>query len=423
MGFYIRKSFRMGPIRLNLSKSGLGVSIGVPGARVGLTPLGESYVHLGRGGIYVRERISSAKHRSGQYRTNNEANVLYEDTGTTFPASGIENAPTRLQQQLVRVQRRISIYLLLPLGGALALVVGRWLAGLPAVIATSIAWTLLVIWLPLTVFAWRQNRAGTKLGRKLERLLGQGRPLDEEQQREISEALNDKWLTPADRKYQTEVAYLRLVLGIVKDRLVRDEELLVLTQAEKLLNLSNTFIREARADAFREVYLEAIANAELSEPDQAALEHIRERLAIPKEALEKELETVQRLQEVRKIREGKLPAIKPSVPIQKSEVCHYETPARILKEKRIRSFQRGGQKYQVRGLVVQKEGTLLITNKRLLVVHQGATSVHLHKILDLDVDLDRSLLIVTIDGASSPLIITTPDALKAGAVLAAASGL
>ena len=34
MGFYIRKSVKAGPFRFNLSKSGLGVSTGVPGFRI-----------------------------------------------------------------------------------------------------------------------------------------------------------------------------------------------------------------------------------------------------------------------------------------------------------------------------------------------------------------------------------------------------
>lgn len=33
MGFYIRKSVKAGPFRFNLSKSGLGVSAGIPGFR------------------------------------------------------------------------------------------------------------------------------------------------------------------------------------------------------------------------------------------------------------------------------------------------------------------------------------------------------------------------------------------------------
>ena len=50
MGFYIRKSINAGPFRFNLSQSGLGVSAGIPGFRVGTGPRG-NYVHMGRDGI------------------------------------------------------------------------------------------------------------------------------------------------------------------------------------------------------------------------------------------------------------------------------------------------------------------------------------------------------------------------------------
>lgn len=57
MGWYLRKSFRIAPgIRLNLSKSGFGTSVGVPGFGVSTGPRG-SYVHMGRGGICYRQRI------------------------------------------------------------------------------------------------------------------------------------------------------------------------------------------------------------------------------------------------------------------------------------------------------------------------------------------------------------------------------
>jgi len=58
MGFYIRKSVSVGPFRLNLSKSGLGLSVGVKGFRVGIGPAGQ-YVHMGRGGIYYRKTFSA----------------------------------------------------------------------------------------------------------------------------------------------------------------------------------------------------------------------------------------------------------------------------------------------------------------------------------------------------------------------------
>jgi hypothetical protein len=58
MSFYIRKSVRVGPLRFNLSKSGIGVSAGVPGFRVGMGPRG-NYVHAGRGGLYYRATLPS----------------------------------------------------------------------------------------------------------------------------------------------------------------------------------------------------------------------------------------------------------------------------------------------------------------------------------------------------------------------------
>lgn len=56
MGFYFRKSARFGPIRLNFSKSGIGVSAGVKGARISTGPRG-TYVHAGRNGFYYRQRL------------------------------------------------------------------------------------------------------------------------------------------------------------------------------------------------------------------------------------------------------------------------------------------------------------------------------------------------------------------------------
>jgi len=43
MGFYYRKSVNLGPFRVNLSKSGVGYSVGSRGFRVGTRAGGRSY--------------------------------------------------------------------------------------------------------------------------------------------------------------------------------------------------------------------------------------------------------------------------------------------------------------------------------------------------------------------------------------------
>jgi hypothetical protein len=56
MGFYIRKAFNFGPFRINLSKGGLGTSVGVKGLRISSGPRGTS-LHAGRYGLYYRQKL------------------------------------------------------------------------------------------------------------------------------------------------------------------------------------------------------------------------------------------------------------------------------------------------------------------------------------------------------------------------------
>jgi hypothetical protein len=61
MGFYIRKALKVGPLRFNLSRSGIGVSAGIKGLRLGTGPRG-NYVHMGRGGLYFRKTLNPSNH-------------------------------------------------------------------------------------------------------------------------------------------------------------------------------------------------------------------------------------------------------------------------------------------------------------------------------------------------------------------------
>lgn len=63
MSLYLRKSITVGPLRFNLSGSGIGVSAGVKGLRFGTGPRG-NYVHMGRHGIYYRSAYHGAAEKS-----------------------------------------------------------------------------------------------------------------------------------------------------------------------------------------------------------------------------------------------------------------------------------------------------------------------------------------------------------------------
>jgi hypothetical protein len=46
MGFYFRKSVKAGPFRINFSKSGVGLSVGARGARVGVDSRGRQFTQI-----------------------------------------------------------------------------------------------------------------------------------------------------------------------------------------------------------------------------------------------------------------------------------------------------------------------------------------------------------------------------------------
>lgn len=80
MGFYLKKSIRVGPFRFNLSKSGVGISAGIKGLRLGVGPRG-NYVHMGRGGLYYRATLpplSSTHKTSAQARSAVKPEILQE---------------------------------------------------------------------------------------------------------------------------------------------------------------------------------------------------------------------------------------------------------------------------------------------------------------------------------------------------------
>jgi hypothetical protein len=58
MGWSFRKSLGFGPLRVNLSKSGIGYSVGVRGARIGANSRG-TYIRVGRGGIYYQKYLQT----------------------------------------------------------------------------------------------------------------------------------------------------------------------------------------------------------------------------------------------------------------------------------------------------------------------------------------------------------------------------
>jgi hypothetical protein len=82
MSFYLRTSIKVGPVRLNMSRSGLGASVGAPGFRVGAGPRG-TYVSLGGGLASYRATVH--RNRRSSQRTTPVAHRTHRVTETPSP--------------------------------------------------------------------------------------------------------------------------------------------------------------------------------------------------------------------------------------------------------------------------------------------------------------------------------------------------
>src|SRR5450759_3449191 len=104
MGYFFRRSAKVGPFRLNFSKSGVGASVGVKGARLTMTPRGTTYVTAGSHGFYYRETLPN---RGGIQVPSYSPNCVPPQSGRTEDAISnasvsdlVDSSSERLIQQL-----------------------------------------------------------------------------------------------------------------------------------------------------------------------------------------------------------------------------------------------------------------------------------------------------------------------------------
>jgi len=131
VGFYVRKSVKAGPFRFNLSKSGIGVSTGVPGFRISTGPRG-NHVSIGSHGVYYRTTLGGGRRRTSAAR------------GPRRAVSGAARSPRAVRVQpvdevVLQDTQGAGVDRLVPSGG------GDLVGQLNTAAARSFPWTLLLV--------------------------------------------------------------------------------------------------------------------------------------------------------------------------------------------------------------------------------------------------------------------------------------
>jgi len=112
MGFYIRKSLSVGPLRFNLSKSGIGISTGIKGFRVGSGPRG-NYIQMGRGGFYYRQTLPSS-HSNQVARTevleSQTSNINYVEIESGSVNTMVDSSSNALLEEINSKSKKLLIW-------------------------------------------------------------------------------------------------------------------------------------------------------------------------------------------------------------------------------------------------------------------------------------------------------------------------
>ena len=371
MGLYLRKSFSFGPLRLNLSKSGLGLSAGVKGARVGIGPRG-TYVHGGRHGLYYRKHLSSRKSRS---------------------RSGADG-------------EGCATLILAVIAIGLGVWVFKWLIGHPALFAALIAAAVTIPAARLWVRVRRKKLIAAYKNALDTAFVLTDTPPDtvalvslEEQRRKLpkTSTANKKL-----RKIEADV-YQAVLDKILDDGFVTAQEAKSIAALEQVVTLEADTMLRAKKDIFSAAYLKAIDDRKITRHEVDRLTNLIRGLGIPRDEIKQELDIVQEIIDAQslKLPLDPIPPNQLSIRLHHHEEAYHQCSAQVLSRRKSRKSPTGYE------YVVRRNGTMVVTNKRVLVIGKGTTTIRYSEIADIDIDIDEGIIEVSKTTAMRPIILKT----------------
>ena len=408
MGFYIRKGFSAGPVRFNLSKSGIGTSFGVRGARVSMGPRG-AFLNAGAGGLYFRQSLNGPTF-SGLGRVARSPQIHNASPGAFFNDAQVSRRKMTLDLRLKDTSLSGMFFFVGLLVGCASLFMNDY-----PVWQKAFGWSgsgSLIIALILKLDFWVTKCASLWIYYSAKRKI-------------LKSTINFD-LQPvqkiANSKKKTIKNYaLCKLFSSVLTRMLSDAKLDAqggefLIEVEKTIN-DESLSKTIKRYAFHQAYLVVVADSILSQDEENEIFKIKDFLRLNDDDVADEMSTLRKLQEVRKAKDGKLEPITPAIAMQKDEICYHQTHGREAKEKVVQTYQQDGVRHKVTDWQVECEGDIYLTSKRIIIVANGVKSFRLDKIFNIETDLDKNALNLSIDGRKSLLTLTVPDSIVVSAKL------
>jgi hypothetical protein len=412
VGIFLRKSFGAGPLRFNISKSGISMSAGVRGLRVGIGPRGAS-ISGGRKGVYFRKSLSSGS-RSSSSSSTSSANIVR----TISHQQSVTPRQKLDASQFSKAEKPMN-------AGGYALAITFALLGILPLLTSLTAsgvedrsspLYVAVTWFGLAGLAYWRKSAKIKRYMVHESNLVRLKPRADEQllmELRASVAVLKKPAWAFRHRY----IYAQLFDQALEDG-IDDEEMAWLNQVSDILGVKAYLIHEAK---IKERMWGSMADSSVTEAEEGAIKALLQVCGVPEDALKPEMYALQQFIAARPVQEGNLPTVETDINLQRGEVCHHQTSGSILEKRVLRTYTVNRERYKEEGLTVSKSGQIFITSKRILIVGDGTSSIPHSKILETEIDPDNQVISITKDGRQKPLFLRVPDLIYTGILLEAVS--
>jgi len=169
---------------------------------------------------------------------------------------------------------------------------------------------------------------------------------------------------------------------------------------ENLLQLPSDFYLTLKKQVLNSFYLGAISDSEISVEEEQIIENIIERLSIPRKSISKELRIIDDIKSAQKLTLPLKPSEEPSpVKLAIKESLYLLTNGKVYTRKKSKTDPSGFEYTQ------KRNGTLLVTSRRLIVIDKGTTTVKFSELANIEIDLDRSMLFITKSTSERPVVI------------------
>ena len=157
------------------------------------------------------------------------------------------------------------------------------------------------------------------------------------------------------------------------------------------------------ADAGERLIL--VTDKEVTEEEEELVGKLIADVGVSRSEFSDELGALEEFVRARQARQEGLPVVDVQINLRRGESCHHVSRGALLK------------KLKREGLVVDKEGELYLTSKRILIVGDGTTSIPHDKVLDVEVDHDEKVVQIIKDGRQQPIYLRVPDVVYTGAII------